>query len=199
MGKKVLVTGPAIEPLSYSEVLAHLKINSFDEDTDLSIQTKIEGLITAVRKNVEEVYGRALILQTWKYYLDCFPGQDYIELPLPLLQGVTSVKYTDSFGTQTPMTETTDYIVDIISNPGRIVLAYAMSWPTFTPYPTNPIEIEFTCGYGSLAESVPEPIRFAMLISIADLWEHPQDLTDKQVYRILAIDNFLNPSRVWGF
>jgi len=62
------------------------------------------------------------------------------------LQSVTSVKYTDSDGDQSTLS-TDDYIVDNDSEPGRIVLGYGTVWPTATLYPSNPIEIQFLCGY----------------------------------------------------
>ena len=68
-----------------------------------------------------------------------------------------------------------DYIVDIQSEPGQIVLAYNESWPTGTLYPSNPITIEFICGYGLTGASVPAMIKHAMKIAISDLFENRGD------------------------
>lgn len=66
----------------------------------------LNAIITASRELVEDMTSRALLTQTWDYCLDSFPGKDYIKLPFGNLQSVTSVKYTDSDGTETNLTKT---------------------------------------------------------------------------------------------
>jgi len=71
-------------------------------------------------------------------------------LPFGNLASVAQVYYTDTDYTQN--TFSTDYYnVDTSSEPGRIVLEYGDNWPTASLSPENPIEIEFTCGYGANA------------------------------------------------
>src|SRR3972149_3116918 len=144
-----LVTCASIESIFYQNVIDHLRINPFDEEIDEASIEYIETLIRAVRDDVETFTSRALITQTWRLYLDAFPRESYIEIPKPPLQTISSVKYTDSAGTETPMVLTTDYLVDSVSKEssrcGRIVLPYSGSWPTATLHPVNPLAIEFVC------------------------------------------------------
>jgi len=76
---------PTEEPIELSEAKTHLRVE-IDDDDGL-----IQGMIKAARENCEAVTHRALITQTWKYYLDKWPDKDYIELPLPPLQSVSSL------------------------------------------------------------------------------------------------------------
>jgi uncharacterized phiE125 gp8 family phage protein len=136
-----------------------VKSGDSTEDNLLSV------LITAAREYCEGYTGRALATQTIEAYLDEFPCGDCIELPRPPLQSVTSVKYTDSAGTETTMTVTTQYLVDADSDVGRIVLPYGVSWPSFTEYPVNPIKIKYVCGYYA-SNLIPKSIKQAMLLLI---------------------------------
>jgi uncharacterized phiE125 gp8 family phage protein len=195
-----LVTGPALEPLTYAQVCDHMRIQSFDEDMDLASIEYIERLIKAVRLHFERVVlNRSLITQIWKVFFDFFPSCDYIELPFPPLQNVTHVKYTDSAGTPTTLTATTHYLEDIVSDPGRVVLPYNGSWPTATLYPVNPIEIQFVCGYGDTPEDVPEGIGQAMLITIADLYENREDLVEKALSNNRTVDRLVADYINWHF
>lgn len=129
---------------------------------DVTEDDLISALITAAREYCEGFTGRALAAQTLETYPPRFPCENEIELPCPPLQSVTSVKYTDSDGDETTMTEDTDYIVDTDSPVGRIVLPYAGTWPTETLYTVNPIKIRYVAGY----ETIPRSIKQAMLLLI---------------------------------
>jgi len=195
-----LVTGPAREPLTYTQVCEHLRIQTVDEDLDPSSIEYIDRLIVATRTHLEHSYlNRALITQTWKVYYDEFPSENYINIPFPPLQTVTHIKYTDCDGTQTTMTLTTDYLVDATSTPGRLVLPYNESWPSVTLYPKNPIEIQYVCGYGATGESVPAEIRHAMLLMIADMYENREDLVERAMSNNRTLDRLLFNYRVWKF
>lgn len=86
---------PAEEPITLEEAKSHLRVDIEDDDN------LILNLITAARQKAESILKRALITQTWIYYPDDFPDKDYIELPMPPLQSVSSVTYTDYNGAVT--------------------------------------------------------------------------------------------------
>lgn len=158
-----LITAPALEPITTAEAKSHMRVTVSDDDT------YIAGLITAAREHIENtLLNRALITQTREAYFDNWPSE--FILPFPTLQTVTSIKYKNELGVETTVTAT-DYIADIERIPGRIVLAYNKSWPSSTLYPVNPITVRYVCGYGLAATTVPEPIRQAMKILVAHLYE----------------------------
>ena len=138
--KTALVTGPTGILLSLDEVKDHLRVDH-DESDPL-----IQSFIMAATTQIENITNRKLLTQTWKAYADAWPSE-FFTLPYGNLQSVTAVNYTDEDGVQVAVTAS-EYIVDIVSDPGRVVLGEDEQWPNDDLYPSNPIEIEFTCGYG---------------------------------------------------
>ena len=165
--KTVLKTAPTNKPVTLREAKEHLRIVLGNTDED----DYLEALLDAAIERTEQFLRRRLITQTWYYYLDDWPGVDAIKLPYGKLQSVTSVKYTDSDGDQSTFSSA-NYIVDTNQDPGRVVLAYGETWPTATLYPSNPIEIEYVCGYGDDGSDVKAMIRHAIKLAISDLYEN---------------------------
>jgi len=160
--------------------------------------TWLNDAIQAAREDVEDTTRRQLLTATWYYYLDRFPDKNYIVIPFGNLQSVTSVKYKDSDGTETTMTVTTDYIVELNGEGcGRIVLPYGMSWPSATLYPSNPITIEFVCGW-TAAASIPKKIKQACLMICADLYANRgEKIIGQSVSEDKTADRLLASYRLW--
>lgn len=159
-----LITPPAEEPITLQEAKLHLRVDSNDDDT------LITSLITSAREYCEDFLNRALITQTWDLTLDDWPDEDYIKVPLPPLQSVTSVTYYDTDNNATVM-DAADYFVDDQSEPGRVHLAYGESWPSTTLRPANGVVVRFVAGYGNAA-NVPQKIKQAMLMLIGHWYEN---------------------------
>lgn len=187
-------TAPSAEPILLADAKLWMKV-----DSDTTDDTLITSLIKAARIYCESITGRTLITQTWYYYLDRFPCENYIKLPKPPLQSVTSVKYTDSGGTLNTLSSS-DYSVDTDSNPGRIVLNYGESWPSATLATKNPIVIEYVCGYGAAGTNVPDDLITGMKVDIADMYQNRESFVLGQSYNHLdTIDRLYNNYRIWDF
>ena len=166
--------------------------------------TLLTSIIQAARENVEDITRRALLTQTWDYSIDAFPEGDFISLPFGNLQNSTGVEpvitYKDTDGTVTTMTVSTDYLVETNGEQcGRIVLPYGVSWPSVTLYPSNPINIRFTCGW-TAAASIPSKIKAAIKLICADLYENRegQILSINQAYQEnKTVKALLSSSRLW--
>jgi uncharacterized phiE125 gp8 family phage protein len=171
-----LVTAPAAEPLSVSQLKTHLRIDHNDEDDDL------EDLIIEARQKLESDMRRAFITQTWRMSLDGWPTLDEILLPRPPLQSVTSIVYKDSEGTPTTWSSSA-YIVDTDSEPGRIVLAYGETWPSLTLYPANPIQVTFVPGYGDGADDVPGNVKRALKLLCGHWYENREGTVSGTIAR----------------
>jgi len=165
--KITLETAPVLFPVSLDEGKKQCEI----DDDDTSHDDYIESLIKVATGQAEQYLHRRLITQTWTSYFDGWPDVDEIILPFGKLQSVTTVKYKNSAGVQTTFSSS-DYDVDIATEPGRIVLGYEEVWPTATLYPSNPIEIEFVCGYGTDGSDVEPAINHAIKLTISDLFEN---------------------------
>jgi len=101
--KVSIVTQPTEEPLTLDEAKQHLRVDIEDDDS------LILSLIKVAREYAETVTGRKLITQTWKYYLDDWPtDKDYIEIPFPPLQSISSITYTDYNGVVNTWSVATD-------------------------------------------------------------------------------------------
>lgn len=157
-----LVTPPASEPVSLDEAKSQLRVDG-DEENDF-----ITGLIVAAREYFEETAWRALITQTWRLSLASWP--DEIELPRAPLQSVTFIKYKNSAGVQATV-DSSIYLVDTESEPGRIVLASGKSWPSEELYQVNPVQITYVAGYGDAA-AVPERMKQAIKLLIGHWYEN---------------------------
>lgn len=161
----------------------------------------LNGIIKVAREHVEDITCRGLLTQTWDMYLDEFPPSNFIKIPFGNLATVTHLKYTDSGGTETTMTVTTEYLVETNGDEiGRIVLPYGVAWPSFTAYPSNPIVIRFVSGW-TTAALVPSKIRAACLLIAADLYTN----RESQVFGMSGsnyVDNktvmrLLQSARLW--
>jgi uncharacterized phiE125 gp8 family phage protein len=167
--------------------------------------TSIEDdLLTDIRNTaieyVEQETRRALLTQTWYYYLDEFPEDDYITLPFGNLASVTAITYKDDDATVTTMTVTTEYLVECNGEQlGRIVLPPDTDWPSDSLYSSNPITIEFVCGW-TAAASVPRPIKQAILLICGDLYENRegQVLTALTYQTNKTVDALLKHYRLYG-
>ncbi|MFZ3132767.1 MAG: head-tail connector protein [Desulfosporosinus sp.] len=182
-----LKTAPATEPITLAE--AKLYLHADDSTVE---DTLITAFITAAREYCEDYQNRAYVTQTWELWLDDWPDDDFIRIPLSPLRAANSIKYYDTANAVATMTAT-DYFVDTKSNPGRVSLTYGMTWPTTTLRPANGVVIEFEAGYGAVA-AVPQTVKQAMLLHLSLLYEPCDAERGKQLTR--ARDALLGMRRV---
>lgn len=192
-----LITPPAAEPLLVSDAIVkeHLRVIDTAEDALITM------MLGKSREAAELITRRALITQQWLMVLDKFPcpnletssanwyGPSWgtgpgplttirpdgltlseIYVPLPPLQTVDSIKYWDPSGTLQTLDPAT-YIVDNVSEPGRIVPAPSSSWPS-TLNRINAVEVRFTAGFGGSGASVPSGIIDWLLMMTGTLYEN---------------------------
>lgn len=192
-----LVTAPTVEPVSLAEIKAHLRVDTNDEDAYL------HSLISAARQYFDGrsgTLGRALNTQTWKMTLPAF--SDWINIPLPPLQSVSSVKYYDtSDSLQTVATTVYEVIVDGTAG-GAVHLLGDQNWPTaVSTNKKEPIEIEFVAGYGDSWNDVPRPIRQAIMFIVAQFYETREPVIQGSVASKIpfTVDAIVAPYRLVGW
>jgi uncharacterized phiE125 gp8 family phage protein len=176
-----LVTGPATEPLTYSEVKAFLRLN------DDSEQTFVTTLITIARQIVEGQTWRPLISQTWALQFDAFELNLFIsninKAPIISIDSVTYYDVNNALQTLSPSL----YETDIYGNPARFRLK---SIPSVYDR-MGALIVNFVCGYTNAA-AVPQAIKQAMLLIIGHLYENRQDVvTGTQVNEIPMASRYL--------
>lgn len=179
-----VTTPPAEEPVSLSEIKAHLKVDVDAEDALIGIY------LSAARQQCELESRRAFVTQTlqlkleeWPWadrialpFVDRFerPQPDRIALPRPPLQSVVSIVYTDSDGVNHTMS-TDDYLVDTACEPGRVILAYGKGWPGATLQNGPSITITYIAGYGD-AEDVPATYKQAVMLATGHFYENREQI-----------------------
>jgi len=157
-------TDPTLEPVTLAEAKRHVEVNTDEHNTQLLT------LITTARELVEAESKRSLITQTKTQTQREFPASSCpIELMLPPLQSVTSLKYLDSDGTLQTITST-NYTVDTAREPGQIWPVYNYSWP-LTRDVFNAVQIIYVAGYGDNPTDVASAAKHAILLKIGELFE----------------------------
>jgi uncharacterized phiE125 gp8 family phage protein len=158
-----LITAPAKTAITKEEVKANLGIDHIDYDA------RIDSLILAATAHVQKHYG-LLVEQTWELYLDEFPCEDEIEIPLFPLVSVTSVKYDDADAVEQTV-DTGDYTVDAVSRLGRVIPTG--DWPS-TYDRVNAVRIRFVAGYPVVTSIVttPEDIKHALHLLVGHWYEN---------------------------
>ena len=190
-----LVTPPVAEPISVVEAKSHLRV------TDGADDALIATLITSSRQSIEGRFGslqRALMTQTWDWFLDGFPVDGIaLEVPLPPLQSVTSITYTDDAGA--PQTwASAKYLVNTKSLTGLITPAYDESYPS-TRAVMNAVTVRFVAGFGAGVD-VPSPIKQAMLLQIGHLYEQREaHVIGVSVEILPTVKNLLAPYGIVNF
>jgi uncharacterized phiE125 gp8 family phage protein len=192
---RVKITEPTVEPVSTTEAKLHLRIDHSTEDT------YIASLIKAARLYVESIVGRALVTRTYTAKLDAFPSSPFY-LPYPPLATVGSIKYTDDDAV-TLTFASSNYTVDLYSEPGRVILNSDATWPSVTLADINGVEIVYTAGYGAAGSNVPELFRQAILLLVAHLYENREAVAVAQGISVttvpLAFESLIMAERVNWF
>jgi uncharacterized phiE125 gp8 family phage protein len=173
-----LVTAPTREPVTVEEIKDHLRIDIDTEDELIAVWIKV------ARAHCEKLQNMVYLTQTWDWYLDDFPAVP-IDVPLPPLQSVTSIKYTDTDDSEATVTAS-DYRIDTYSVPGRINLAYGVSWPAVTLKTLNGVVIRFVAGYTGV-NKVPQETKAAIKLLVGHLYEHREETSTERVLKNIPI------------
>jgi uncharacterized phiE125 gp8 family phage protein len=159
----ILLTPPAVEPLSLAEAKDYLRVEHADDDD------VIAALIASARAHVEAATRRALITQTWRHSRDAWPRDGRIAvLPAPL-KALVGARVYDQDGTPQEI-DLESFVVDTVSAPG--VVAFP---PWSVPSPGRAVagvELDVTVGYGDAAADVPAPLALATRLLLAHWYEY---------------------------
>jgi uncharacterized phiE125 gp8 family phage protein len=201
-----LLTPPAADPVSIQAAKAHLRITHSEEDA------LIHTLIGAATQQIEQRTDRALIAQEWMYLLDRFPASGApVVLPKAPLISVSAVEYLAPDSTwQTWATD--QYRVIGAADPGEglaadptaahggVVPVEGVAYPSTAPG-REAVRVTFLAGYGDDPASVPEGLRAAVQIVLADLYGHGRESRLYGVGAVAethALEALVAPFRLFG-
>jgi uncharacterized phiE125 gp8 family phage protein len=162
-----VITPPAVEPVTLTEMKAHLRVDISNEDALIS------GLISAAREQAEETLRRSLGAQTLELVLTTWPSRS-VELLRGPVRSIVSVEYTDIDGEEGEIDEGDYYL----AAGGNLVLAALASWPVVT---IRELRIRYEAGYATPAQ-IPVRYRQAIKMLVGDWYEHREStLIDRGV------------------
>lgn len=101
--------------------------------------------------------------------IDRWPDDANVEIPLRPLLAVSAVRVKNASGAAIAVPPTS-YLVDLVSQPPRLVWNNAAR--PAPGVPINGIEIDITAGFGAAGANVPAPLKHAILLLIAHLYEN---------------------------
>ena len=162
----ICLTPPTVEPVSLSEAKAHLRVDGSDEDTYIS------ACITAARTRLEHETRRAFIKQQWMAEITGdIGGACNVELPRPRLMVAETflLEYRNTSGTWTAWT---DCAKGGVREPA---LLWIPNLPSDVDAPISAQDAvwraTYWAGYGETAAEVPGPLRSAIMLMTAHLFE----------------------------
>lgn len=170
MYRPVLVTAPAANPITLTEVKAQLDISYSDKDTYLT------SLITAAVSYLDGwtgILGRCLVEQTWRQDYDYF--YRVFDLPLAPVIAITSVKYDDASAVEQTVSASNYELVTRSDGSSFVRMIDDFSVPSIDPESGPSVRITYTVGYPQSGGSstVPAAIKQAMLLLIRHWFDNP--------------------------
>jgi len=193
-----VVTAVTTEPVLLADARLHIKA-----DSDTSEDTLISAWITAAREIAEHYTGRALAPQTLEAALDEFPwDDDSIELPMPPVATITSVKYTDTTGVEQTISASA-YALSLYGDSRQIAPTYGNEWPSTQDIP-DAVRIRYVTGYGATGAGAgfaacPKAVKAAILLMVAWMNENRGSEMNPDDIQPPAAKSLLNTVKLWGF
>jgi len=184
--RKISPVPGAAPAVTLAQARAQVRSDCADEDALL------QALIDVATDAAADRLQRALVPTRYRLTVDSFPAA--LELLMPPVLSVESVKYTDPAGLQQTL-DPQDYIVDRVSEPGYLVPAVGRAWPA-TQDRVNAVEVEYTAGYPDSA--IPTPIRQWILLAIGDMYANRERSADKPAVPQHFADTLLDTYKIWS-
>lgn len=195
----VHISGPAEEPVTLTEVKAHLLI----EDLTLTAaQTAdLETKISAARIEAEDYLGQKIGTQVWEIHLGTWPSL-WAEIPIGPVISVDEITYVDSDG----VVHTLDPAIYAWTSRGLWWLKRDQSWPTAMLAEWDAITIQVTVGIQPVSDgaspetfSYPHNIKQAILYRVGTHWNIREDMltgTTMQAGKVGTFEALLSGNRI---
>jgi len=168
---------PAIEPVSLQSAKAFLRVDHDNEDE------LIIGFIQSARQRIETYLSVSLITRR-RLFTKVSPKSTCLYLNHHPIKRVISVD--TRLGQQTQKLDPSDYLVNLHARPASLRLLKNNSLQA------DAIQVEIEAGFGESADEIPMPFRQAILLLIAQSYEHRGD---EDMAMPMMVDALLMPYR----
>jgi uncharacterized phiE125 gp8 family phage protein len=171
-GDLVLTDNPTTDVVSVTEIKAHLRIDTSDEDTLLGLY------IDAATEMAENYCGRHFITHTYKLYFNEVVQKASLIFPdctLVTQDGQNShrsVWYVNSSGAEVG---SDDAFIDAYSNPSIVYLSSDFTNTTLKDDAANVFYFNFKTGFGDAATDVPQAVKQAIKLIVSDMYYFRED------------------------
>jgi uncharacterized phiE125 gp8 family phage protein len=145
-------------------------VKKFLGKTDSCDDDFVDLMIRAATERCEARTNRQLITATWQLTLDRFPVGNFIYLPKPPIQSVTTINYTDSADVVQTFT---DWTLDVEKEPGEVYRTE--SWPAPKDIPSA-VKITYVSGYGLDETDIPEELVIAICLAARHYYDQRDEV-----------------------
>jgi hypothetical protein len=199
----ICLNAPDVEPIDLAHMKLYLKVEHAADDRLL------EGMIKAARQAIEAYTTRSLLRHEWRLTLNvgfatAQSGHNYlthpsnrsdkgIELPRsPFMELLGEPKILDKYGTRS----ISHYRLDQAGRSAKIHFASDLAQ---TLDGQGTLQIDFAAGYGKRPDDVPAPLKEAMMIIVALLYDNRTGANDNISYSVpmnATVVNLIKPYQV---
>lgn len=168
-GDLVLVNDPTTKVVSYTDIKSQLRIDSNDE------QNLLEAYIDAATDMAENYCNRHFITHQYKLYFNEQVNKASLIFPNCTLEETGSnkpVNWTDASGSAQSSDKA---YIDAFSNPSLVYLSSDFPGTTLKDNSANTFYFWFNTGYGTNSADVPEAIKQAIKLIVADMYYFRED------------------------
>ena len=168
-GDLVLVNDPSTKVVSVTDIKAQLRIDTNDENDLLGYY------IDAATDMAENYCNRHFITHQYKLYFNEQVNKASIIFPNCTLEEAGSnkpVNWTDASGSAQSSDKA---YIDAFSNPSLVYLSSDFPGTTLKDNAANTFYFWFNTGYGSASTDVPEAIKQAIKLIVADMYYFRED------------------------
>lgn len=186
MNPKTITALDVVPVIPLEQCWAHLRITPDGSPPSHPDDALILGLLSAAREWIEGYTGIALTPRTLELAIDGFP-YDEIQLPMPPLVGIVSVRYVADDGLEYEI-PSTDHVIDDYSRPGWLFPASGIGWPTAAAV-INAVTIRYTAGFNLWSDEVqtrplPTSLKTALLLLLGALYENREDASEVRLSEV---------------
>lgn len=168
-GDLVLIDNPSTKVVSVTDIKAHLRIDTSDEDDLLG------AYIDAATEMAENFCGRHFITHEYKLSFNNVTSVASLIYPDCVLKTEgdnNPIHWIDAAGAEQ---ESPDAYIDAYSNPSIVYLNSDFTSPTLKDNSANSFWYEFKTGFGSADTDVPEAIKQAIKLIVSDMYYFRED------------------------
>ena len=177
-GDLVLVDNPSTKVVSYADIKSQLRIDSNDE------QNLLEAYIDAATDMAENYCNRHFITHQYKLYFNeqvqtaslIFPNCTLVDVDAEVGPPAVAAKKPINWVDENGAAQSSDKAyIDAFSNPSLAYLSSDFPGTTLKDNAANTFYFWFNTGYGTNSADVPEAIKQAIKLIVADMYYFRED------------------------